>query len=152
MNELFINVEAQGSLDLPSSRQLGVLMQEAVLRGTGLELRWTAEKLQGNLGGLARWTVPFSAVQGRQGRFILRWPPDLQAQLASRLGAAAGRPEFLGSLLRAAAGRWAADRPGLRLLPSDEEVPSATAPRHHSSVALLCEGRVLEIVFELDPA
>lgn len=146
------------ALDMPSSRQLGTLLQDEIALGTGLAARWTADKVQGNRHGLARWTVPFSVEAGQQGRFILRWQPALQQHLAGRLGAVASRPEFLGSLLRATAGRWANQQPsrghgGLRLLPSgDAESPTEDLRNVSSSAALLLDGHVLEIVFELDQA
>lgn len=145
-------------LDMPSSRQLGTLLQDEIALSTGLAARWTADKVQGNRGGMARWTVPFNADAGSQGRFILRWDPELQKHLSHRLGAIAARPEFLGSLLRATAGRWVNKQPlqglgGVRLQPSAEPETAAEPLRSlSSSAALLLDGHVLEIVFELDQA
>jgi hypothetical protein len=144
---------------LPSSRELGTLLQYELASATGMAARWTAERVQGNLAGMARWTVPFVSEQGLEGRFVLRWNPALAQHLGNRMGASAARPEFMGSVLRSTAGRWAASQAvqglkALRLKPSPDN-ESELQPLQRpvtSSAALLLDGHVLEVVFELDQA
>jgi hypothetical protein len=146
------------SLVLPSSRELGALLQDEMAQATGLSARWAAESLMGNRSALAQWTVPFGSDEGHLGRFILRWTPELQGHLAARLGVAAARPEFMGMVLRGTASRWAGLQAsqglnGLSLQASPEPEDSAPAARpQRCCAALLLDGHVLELTFELDQA
>lgn len=146
-----------GSLNLPSSRELGALFQDEFSASTGLAARWTAERLQGNRSGLMEWTVPFSSEAYGRGRFELRWDPEIARSLSLRLGANAARPEFLGAILRAAAGRWASwqtMRAGasVRLQPSTSEDDALPGSAWQSSAVLMLDALVLEIRFYLEPS
>jgi hypothetical protein len=143
---------------VPASRELGALLQDELAQSTGLSARWAAESLQGNRAVLAQWTVPFGSDGGQAGRFILRWAPALQNHLAARLGVAAARPEFMGMVLRGTATRWTqlqAQGHGARvslLAAPDPEAAAASARPQRQCAALLLDGHVLELTFELDQA
>lgn len=149
---------ARQSFGVPDSRELGALLQDELAQATGLAARWAADSLQGNRGVLAQWTVPFGSEEGHAGRFILRWSPALQNHLAARLGVAAARPEFMGMVLRGTAGRWAqlqvqSSGPRVNLMASpDPEAALASARPQRQCAALLLDGHVLELTFELDQA
>ena len=146
------------SLCPPSSRELGAFLQDELAQATGLSARWAAETLQGNRAALAQWTVPFGSELGHIGRFILRWSPELQSHLATRLGVAAARPEFMGMVLRGTAARWTGlqAREGLGRLSlqssPDPEAGEASVRPERSCAALLMDGHVLELTFELEQA
>jgi hypothetical protein len=152
------------SLDLeqrwgsPSSRDLGGLFQEAFSSATGQEIRWAAENVQGNRRFDRAWCVPFTGEHGLRGHFSLSWDAEFQRYLAGRCGAHTQRPEFLGAVLRAAAGKWSVQQNlrhdiRLRLLPSAEALPEMRQPvsQGHSSAALFIDAFVLELGFSLDP-
>lgn len=146
-----------GSLDLPSSRELGALFQDEFSASTGLAVRWAAERLQGNRAGLMEWAVPFNSEAYGRGRFELRWDPEIARSLSLRLGASAARPEFLGAILRAAAGRWASwqtMRAGasVRLQPSTAEDSADGETAWRSSAVLMLDALVLEVRFYLEPS
>jgi hypothetical protein len=113
--------------------------------------------VQGNRRLEQSWVVPFKAESGVRGRFSLHWNQELQRYLAGRIGATAGRPEYLGAVLRATAGRWAswqtlrAATP-VRLQPTGPETAGAEAgvPGGRSSAAMIIDSFVLELVFELE--
>lgn len=146
------------TVSLPTSRELGSLFQEEFVGATGMAARWAAEKVQGNRRLQQLWSVPFVAESGVQGTFSLHWDAELQRYLSSRLGASAGRPEYLGAILRAAAGRWAswqALRAGtqVRLQPSPDGGLSQvleTSP-WRSTAALIIDSFVIELAFVLEP-
>jgi hypothetical protein len=147
-----------GQLSLPTSRELGSLFQEEFVGATGLAARWAAEKVQGNRRLQQVWTVPFAAENGVQGCFMVNWDAELQRYLAGRLGNSAGRPEYLGAILRASAGRWAswqALRAGtqVRLQPSPDAGSSSPLDSSpwRSTAALIIDSFVIELAFVLGP-
>ena len=151
------NTWEQSAINPPNSRELGGLFQEEFVGATGLAARWAAEKVQGNRRLEQVWTVPFLSENGVQGCFSLHWDAELQRYLASRLGPNASRPEYLGAILRAAAGRWASWQAlrasvGVRLQPTTEELGAdlASSP-WRSSAALIVDSFVIELVFVLGP-
>ncbi len=143
-------------INLPSSRELAGLLQDELSTSTGMAARWAADRVHGNTGSLAQWVVPFESDHGPRGSFILRWSSELQRHLASRLGTAAARPEFMGSILRSTAGRWAQSqaqggRRPLRLQPSpDPDGGPAPQAGLRSTAALLLDSHVLELTFVLE--
>jgi hypothetical protein len=145
------------AVELPSSRELAALFQEDFVGATGFPARWAAERVQGNRRLACSWSVPFAVSNKSRGSFSLYWDADLQRYLAGRLGAGASRPEYLGSILRSCAGRWASTQAlragcSVRLEPTaaPAEAPS-TAP-WNSSAALIVDSFVLELVFALGRA
>jgi len=147
-----------GSVSLPASRDLASLFQEEFAGTTGLAARWAAERVQGNRRLELSWCVPFHAENGIKGSFNLYWNAELQGFLATRLGPTAGRPEYLGAILRSTAGRWAnwqALRAStwVRLQPTPQEGESAgeVSTRARSSAALIIDSFVIELVFTLEP-
>lgn len=143
-------------INVPSSRELASLLQDELSTSTGMAARWAADRVHGNLSSLIQWVVPFESEHGPRGSFILRWSSELQRHLGSRLGNAAARPEFMGSILRSTAGRWAESqaqggRRALRLQPSPEpESSPAQAAGLRSTAALLLDSHVLELTFVLE--
>jgi hypothetical protein len=144
------------SSSLPMSKELAGWFQEEFVRTTGLSTRWAAERVQGNRRLEQHCIVPFGADGGLRGTFSLHWDAELQRFLASRLGANAGRPEYLGAILRATAGRWASGH-ALRgtaqvqlqaAVQADgrEEAPCLGL----SSAALIIDSFVIELVFALE--
>lgn len=151
------SANSSGSLGLPSSRELAGLFQEEFVGATGFPARWAAEKVQGNRRLEHRWLVPFEAESGLRGGFCLHWDAELQRYMAGRLGATAGRPEYLGAILRSAAGRWASWQAlkigtSVRLQPTPAETdPSGLeGSPWRSSAALIVDSFVLELVFALE--
>jgi hypothetical protein len=150
--EMDSNLESMG---VPASRQLTELFQEAFSQGTGLSARWAAERVQGNRRFDHGWCVPFSGGQGQQGYFHLRWDAEFQRYLATRAGAAGSRPEFIGAILRTAAGKWAKQQSlrnnsAIRLLPTAETLPELAPNALNSSAALFVDAFVLELSFSLN--
>jgi hypothetical protein len=150
-----LNLEANWGA--PASRELGALFQEAFVSATGQSARWAAENVQGNRRFDRAWCVPFSGERGLRGHFSLSWDAEFQRHLAGRCGAAAQRPEFMGAVLRAAAGKWAAQQSArhdvsLRLLPSSDALPEAAQAigPSNSSAALFVDSFVLELSFSLE--
>jgi hypothetical protein len=141
---------------LPNSRELGALFQEELANATGLAARWAADRVPVKQGMAGRWSVPFEGA-GLKGSFCLAWDPALQRFLAARVGPAAARPEFLGAVLRAAAGRWASaaalrGHSAVRLQPSPEDGACvAEASPLRSSAALILDSFVIELAFALEP-
>ncbi len=140
----------------PSSRELAALFHEAFVNATGQAARWAAETVQGNRRFDRAWCVPFTGDDGLRGHFSLHWDTEFQRYLAGRCGAAAQRPEFIGAVLRAAAGKWALQQGArrdtkLRLLPSAEALPEEGHPAQpgSSSAALFVDSFVLELGFSL---
>ena len=150
------SVTSPASLALPSSRELAALFQEEFVGATGIPARWAADKVQGNRRLEHVWRVPFVGEQGLRGSFSLRWDAELQRYLAGRLGSSAGRCEYLGAVLRSAAGRWASWQAlkagtAVRLQPTpteDHEGPSRS--RWQASAALIVDSFVLELCFALE--
>ena len=148
---------ATPSVGLPSSRELAALFQEEFAGATGMAARWAADKVQGNRRLEHAWNVPFLGGQGLKGAFSLRWDAELQRYLAGRLGVSAGRPEYLGAILRSAAGRWASWQAlkagsSVRLQPSPSEAAGAAGPSPwQASAALIVDSFVLELCFDLQP-
>jgi hypothetical protein len=141
----------------PSSRELAGLFHEAFVNATGQAARWAAETVQGNRHFDRAWCVPFTGDNGLRGHFSLRWDSEFQRYLAGRCGAMAQRPEFVGAVLRAAAGRWAVQTGArrdvkIRLLPSAEALPEHAAASNvgSSSAALFVDAFVLELGFSLE--
>lgn len=146
-----------GPSGLPVSKELAGLFQEEFVRATGLAARWAAERVQGNRRLDHSWVVPFADKDGRRGSFSLHWNDELQHFLSGRLGANAGRPEYLGVILRSTAGRWADGQalrglPPVRLRPSPqgEDSPGEGHSLGRSSAALIIDRFVLELVFLLE--
>jgi hypothetical protein len=113
--------------------------------------------VQGNRRLQEQWRVPFTAEGGTKGSFTLLWDTELQRYLASRLGPNAGRPEYLGAILRSAAGRWASWQAlrasnAVRLEPTPHEDHAAEAPSvlGRSSAALIVDSFVIELVFAFE--
>lgn len=159
MSPIVVEDAVRGSLvSVPSTHELASLLQDELASATGLAARWAADRVQGNRHGLSLWSVPFVTEGGSKGCFTLCWSADLQAQLSAKLGAAAARPEFMGSLLRAVVGRWANQlalqgQSTVRLLPSPDAVcvPGAEdQPAYRSHAALLIDSHVLELNFMLE--
>lgn len=145
------------TIGLPASRELAALFQEEFVGATGLASRWAAEKVQGNRRLEQVWCVPFKAESGLEGSFSLHWDAELQRYLASRLGPTAGRPEYLGAILRSAAGRWASwqalrasTQVRLQPSPSDDDALVSTSP-WRSTAALIIDSFVVELAFTLQP-
>ena len=146
------------AVGLPSSRELAALFQEEFVGATGMAVRWAADKVQGNRRLEHAWNVPFLGAQGLKGAFSLRWDAELQRYLAGRLGVSAGRPEYLGAILRSAAGRWASWQAlkagsSVRLQPSLSETQGDAASQSpwQASAALIVDSFVLELCFDLEP-
>jgi hypothetical protein len=141
----------------PASRELAALFHEAFVNATGQAARWAAETVQGNRHFDRAWCVPFTGDDGLRGHFSLRWDAEFQRYLSARCGAMAQRPEFLGAVLRAAAGRWAVQQGArhdvkIRLLPSAEAL-AEHAPSNSvgsSTAALFVDAFVLELGFSLE--
>jgi hypothetical protein len=155
--EAMMTAPETGSLGLPGSKELAGLFQEEFVRATGIAARWAAERVQGQRRHEHTWVVPFGDKLGTRGTFSLHWDADLQRFLAGRLGANAARPEYLGVILRATAGRWADWRalrgsPPVRLGPSPQadESASESGSLGSSSAALIIDRFVLELVFALE--
>ena len=147
----------EGRWGAPASRDLAALFHEAFVNATGLAVRWAAESVQGNRRFDRAWCVPFTGDDGVRGHFSLRWDAEFQRYLAGRCGAMAQRPEFVGAVLRAAAGRWALQQGSrhdvkIRLLPSAEALPDQEPHSSFgsSSAALFVDAFVLELGFSLD--
>ena len=150
-------VDMDGHWGAPSSRELGTLFQEAFINATGQSARWAAESVQGNRRFDRAWCVPFTGDNGLKGHFGLSWDAEFQRYLAGRCGAMAQRPEFMGAILRDAAGKWAGQQGvrhevKLRLLPSAEAQPEASLPisPNNSGAAMFVDAFVLELGFSLD--
>ena len=142
------------AVELPSSRELAALFQEDFVGATGFPARWAAERVQGNRRLPCSWSVPFSASNSSRGSFSLYWDAELQRYLAGRLGVSAGRPEYLGSILRSCAGRWASAQAlkagcSVRLEPTSAEKDAYPSAPWNSSAALIVDSFVLELVFAL---
>jgi hypothetical protein len=140
----------------PSSRELAGLFHEAFVNATGQAARWAAESVQGNRRFDRAWCVPFTGDEGLRGHFSLHWDDEFQRYLGKLCGAAAQRPEFIGAVLRAAAGKWALQQglrrdSKLRLLPSAEALPDQGHPVQpgSSSAAIFVDSFVLELGFSL---
>jgi hypothetical protein len=151
------DADLEGNWGAPASRELGALFQEAFNSVTGQNSRWAAENVQGNRRFDRAWCVPFTGESGLRGHFSLNWDAEFQRYLAGRCGANAQRPEFMGAILRSAAGKWAAQQSlrhdvTLRLLPSEEALPEMEQPvsPSSSSAALFVDAFVLELGFSLD--
>jgi hypothetical protein len=151
------DVDLDGHWGAPASRELGALFHEAFVSATGQSARWAAENVQGNRRFDRAWCVPFTGESGLRGHFSLSWDAEFQRYLAGRCGAVAQRPEFMGAVLRSAAGKWAAQQSvrhdvSVRLLPSSEALPEMDAPisPSSSSAALFVDSFVLELSFSLD--
>jgi hypothetical protein len=151
------DVDLEANWGAPASRELGVLFHDAFISATGESARWAAENVQGNRRFDRAWCVPFTGENGLRGHFSLNWDAEFQRYLAGRCGASAQRPEFMGAVLRAAAGKWAAQQGlrhdvSLRLLPSEEALPETGQPAspNSSSAALFVDSFVLELGFSLD--
>lgn len=145
------------TVDLPSSRELAALFQEDFVGATGFPARWAAERVQGNRRLACTWSVPFAVSNGSRGSFNLYWDAELQRYLAGRLGASASRPEYLGSILRSCAGRWASAQAlkagcSVRLEPTSADDNAYPAAPWNSSAALIVDSFVLELVFALGRA
>ncbi|HTB35160.1 MAG TPA: hypothetical protein VK842_09875 [bacterium] len=145
------------SVDLPSSRELAALFQEDFVGATGFPARWAAERVQGNRRLPCSWNVPFAVSNSSRGSFGLYWDAELQRYLAGRLGPSASRPEYLGSILRSCAGRWASAQAlkagcSVRLEPSSADQNSHPLAPWNSSAALIVDSFVLELVFALGRA
>jgi len=145
------------SVDLPSSRELAALFQEDFVGATGFPARWAAERVQGNRRLPCSWTVPFAVSNNSRGSFTLYWDAELQRYLSGRLGNSAARPEYLGSILRSCAGRWASAQAlkagcSVRLEPTSAEESGYPAAPWNSSAALIVDSFVLELVFALGRA
>lgn len=145
-----------GSWGAPSSRELAGHFHEAFFNATGQAARWAAESVQGNRRFDRAWCVPFTGDDGLRGHFSLHWDAEFQRYLGSRCPAAAQRPEFLGAILRSAAGKWALQQglrrdTKLRLLPSAEALPEQGHPTQpgSSSAAIFVDSFVLELGFSL---
>ncbi len=152
-----IGTMLEGHWGAPGSRALAGLFQDAFTKATGHAVRWAAESVQGNRRFDRAWCVPFTGDNGLHGHFSLRWDAEFQRYLATRCGAMAQRPEFLGSILRTAAGQWAGAqslRHGqrLRLLPSEEALPEQdrSSAGNSSGAALFLDAFVLELGFSLE--
>lgn len=150
-------VKIEGHWGAPGSRELGALFHEAFVHATGQSARWAAETVQGNRRFDRAWCVPFTGSDGLRGHFSLSWDAEFQRYLAGRCGAMAQRPEFMGAVLRAAAGKWAAQQSTrhdiqLRLMASAEALPEVGQPisPNSSSAALFVDAFVLELGFSLD--
>jgi hypothetical protein len=151
------SAKAPVSMGMPSSRELAALFQEEFVGATGFPARWAADKVQGNRRLEHVWNVPFEGEQGLRGDFSLRWDAELQRYLGGRLGASAARPEYLGAILRSAAGRWAswqALKGGtavrLQPTPSDEQPTGFSQSPWQASAALIVDSFVLELRFALE--
>ena len=105
MTRMDETMAAGDGISAPRSRELADLFQEAFAHATGQGARWAAETVQGNRHFDRAWCVPFTGDNGLRGHFSLRWDSEFQRYLAGRCGAAAQRPEYLGAVLRAMAGR-----------------------------------------------
>ena len=152
-----VTAAVPASTGLPSSRELAALFQEEFVGATGFPARWAADKVQGNRRLEHIWNVPFEGERGLKGVFSLRWDGELQRYLAGRLGASAGRPEYLGAILRSAAGRWAswqALKAGtsvrLQPTPAEEHAISLSQSPWQASAALIVDSFVLELCFALE--
>ena len=161
MSPIVLEDTVNGSLvSVPPTHELASLLQDELASATGLAARWAADRVQGNRHGLSLWSVPFVTEAGSKGFFTLCWSANLQTQLSAKLGAAAARPEFMGSLLRAVVGRWANQlalqgQSAVRLLPSPDSICAPEAeekPSYRSHAALLIDGHVLELNFLLEQA
>ena len=152
-------MEAADGVSIPSTRELAALFQDAFANATGESARWAAEMVQGNRHFDRAWCVPFAGEGAIRGHFSLRWDAEFQRYLAGRCGANAQRAEYMGSVLRAMAGKWAI-RAGLRtdvkirLLPSAEaNAQQDAAPTRgvdSSSAAIFIDAFVLELGFSLE--
>ena len=141
-------------MDTPATRELAALFHEAFQASTGQAARWAAERIHGNVRFERAWCVPFHG-HGLRGCFTLRWDEQLQRYLGTRVGEKASRPEYLGAVLRSAAGRWCqqqGQRHGmsLRLLPSAEAAPEVQGMAPTCSAALFVDAFVLELGFIVD--
>ena len=152
-----LTAEAGERWGAPASKDLAALFHEAFINATGQGARWAAENVQGNRHFDRAWCVPFIGENGLRGHFSLRWDAEFQRYLAGRCGAPAQRPEFMGSVLRAAAGKWAIQQGArrgvkVRLLTSAEALPEQGVPAagDSSTAALFVDAFVLEIAFSLD--
>ena len=150
---------ASDGIGAPRSRELADLFQEAFAHATGQSARWAAETVQGNRHFDRAWCVPFAGEGGVRGHFSLRWDAEFQRYLAGRCGAPAQRPEYLGAVLRAMAGKWAIQcglrqDTKIRLLPSAEALAQSELPPvtgiDNSSAAIFIDAFVLELGFSLD--
>lgn len=161
MSPVVLEDTVNGSLvSVPTTHELASLLQDELASATGLAARWAADRVQGNRSGLSQWSVPFSTEAGNEGCFTLHWSGELQSQLSARLGAAAARPEFMGSVLRSIVGRWANQlamqgQATVRLQPSPDancKVDPDKQSTYQSHAALLIDSHVLELSFVLGTA
>jgi hypothetical protein len=145
------------SIGLPASKELASLFQDEFSGSTGMPVRWAAERVQGNRRLERSWRVPFTAEGGSRGSFSLHWDSELERFMASRIGPNAGRPEYMGAILRATAGRWASwhalrAATQVRLEPTPHEDVREETPLTlgRSSAALIIDSFVIELVFALE--